>query len=108
MTLITRYLSAEERMNITREMRDKALRVAATSMTIVLEAVRGETIPLEVTQFYARMNVAEMIADLCNEILLLRQSLQHIAETCVEDPDAAQFASRVLDGTAMPPSENPR
>jgi hypothetical protein len=34
-------------------------------------------------------------------------SLQHIAETCIEDPDVAQFALRASENppTAFPPEE---
>ncbi len=34
---------------------------------------------------------------------LLRAALLHIAETCIQDPDSAQFAARVIDGSAFPP-----
>jgi len=34
------------------------------------------------------------------EIDRLQAALRHIAETCINDPDTAQFACRVLDGSA--------
>jgi len=37
---------------------------------------------------------------------VLRQALLNIAEHC-SDPDAAQFAARVLDGSAVPPPPQP-
>jgi len=36
----------------------------------------------------------------------LRRALQHIANTCIQDPDTAQFAARVLDGSAKAPAGN--
>jgi len=99
-------LTSDERTKVTRDTRDLALRVVQEPVTFVLKAKRGAALSTEVVQFYTQMNTAEMIAGLCDEILRLRRSLQLIAETCVEDPDAAQFAHRVLDGTAEPPPEN--
>lgn len=39
------------------------------------------------------------------EVKRLQRALRNIAETCIEDPDVAQFAARVIDGTAEPPKE---
>jgi len=36
-------------------------------------------------------------------LALYRAALDHIADTCIEDPDTASFACRVLDGSAFPP-----
>jgi hypothetical protein len=40
-----------------------------------------------------------------NRVQHLERSLKHIAQTCVDDPDAAQFASRAADDppSALPP-----
>jgi len=40
---------------------------------------------------------------MCREVVRLRAALMHIADTCIEDPVTAQFASQVLDGTASCP-----
>jgi len=42
----------------------------------------------------------DQIVEQAAEIKRLRRALTHIAETCVQDPDTAQFAARVLDGSA--------
>ena len=34
------------------------------------------------------------------EVACLRRALAHIVEHCIQDPDTAQFACRVLDGSA--------
>lgn len=44
--------------------------------------------------------VHDQIAEQAKEIERLRRALTHIADTCVQDPDTAQFAARVLDGSA--------
>lgn len=43
----------------------------------------------------------DQIVEQAREIERLRAALVHIAETCVQDPDTAQFAARVLDGSAV-------
>lgn len=42
----------------------------------------------------------DQIVEQAKEIARLRRALTHIADTCVQDPDTAQFAARVLDGSA--------
>lgn len=42
----------------------------------------------------------DQIVEQAAEIKRLRRALTHIADTCVQDPDTAQFAARVLDGSA--------
>lgn len=46
------------------------------------------------------VTAANDIPQLLDEIERLRRALVHIADTCVQDPDTAQFAARVLDGSA--------
>jgi hypothetical protein len=43
------------------------------------------------------------IRDAGAELKRLRRALEHIAETCIEDPDTAQFASRAVDGSTQSP-----
>lgn len=43
---------------------------------------------------------ANDIPKLLDEIERYRRALAHIADTCIQDPDTAQFAARVLDGSA--------
>lgn len=42
----------------------------------------------------------DQIVEQAAEIKRLRRALMHIANTCIQDPDIAQFAARVLDGSA--------
>lgn len=45
-------------------------------------------------------NAEECVEYAADEIKRLRRALALIADTCVQDPDTAQFAARVLDGSA--------
>ena len=45
-------------------------------------------------------SIHDQIVEQAKEIERLRRALTHIADTCVQDPDTAQFAARVLDGSA--------
>lgn len=40
------------------------------------------------------------------EVRRLQGALRFIAQTCIEDPDTAQFASRVIDGSAEYPKDD--
>jgi hypothetical protein len=40
------------------------------------------------------------VSEQAREIERYRRALAHIADTCIQDPDIAQFAARVLDGSA--------
>ena len=90
-------------------MRAFAERVAGEKFTVVLKAEKGRNTSLhgDVVRFYVGMSPPLMVAALCVELQRLRRSLTHISETCIEDPDVAQFAHRVLNGTAEPPPEKP-
>jgi hypothetical protein len=44
--------------------------------------------------------VVDLEQRLIDEIERYRRALAHIADTCIQDPDTAQFAARVLDGSA--------
>ena len=48
---------------------------------------------------YAAM-LMQRISTLEAEVKRLRRGFEHIAQTCIEDPDTAQFAARYLDGSA--------
>lgn len=51
----------------------------------------------------------DQIVEQAAEIKRLRRALAHIADTCMQDPDIAQFAARALDGSAdiLPIPEEP-
>lgn len=65
------------------------------------QAVRVDVVADELRSLVARIE-AEGAAQ---SYRLYREALVHIAETC-SDPDVAQFAARVLDGSAFPPNWN--
>jgi hypothetical protein len=71
---------------------------AATTGNNPIEALRKSF--LTIAQSCATEYVRQQIL---SNPTVLQQALQHIAETS-NDPDAAQFAARVIDGTASPPS----
>ena len=56
--------------------------------------------PGEGTWSVFAQKVVEQRDALREENTRLRKALEHIADTCVQDPDTAQFAARVLDGSA--------
>jgi hypothetical protein len=44
--------------------------------------------------------LSDQVSEQAREIERYRRALAHIADTCIQDPDIAQFAARVLDGSA--------
>jgi hypothetical protein len=44
--------------------------------------------------------LSDQVSEQRQEIERYRRALAHIADTCIQDPDTAQFAARVLDGSA--------
>lgn len=89
--------TSQARDRITWEMYDFAAKCAAYNHTVELRA-GGATVHPDLVRFYAN-HLPSLVRDLCAEIMRLRAGLSTIAERCVQDPEAAQFASRVLDGT---------
>ena len=71
-------------------------------------AEQGEKFTLRVHEMLRMLNSgkrqgAERVAELEKENKRLLKGLAHIAETCVQDPDTAQFACRLMDGSAETP-----
>ena len=55
----------------------------------------------------ASRNALPVLIEMARECIRLRRGLEHIAQTCIDDPDTAQFACRFLDGSAeIPPEES--
>lgn len=66
-------------------------------------ALRVKLGQLEVWPDASQTHVGKALRDALNEVERLQRALRHIADTCVQDPETAQFASRAADGTAEAP-----
>lgn len=70
-------------------------------------AARFEAVPRERAFDYWRDRCGlaeENLAVANNRIATLEQGLREVSQMCVSEPDAAQFAFRLADGSAMPSS----
>lgn len=71
----------------------------ATSEKTIHDQISEQAKEIERLRF-AEAEAMALVMNHEGHIERLRRALVHIADTCVQDPDAAQFAARVLDGSA--------